>query len=68
MSKQCFKSQFLIFPHLEKYIKDCKWENKAPELENRMKTILLDHLQLVSENFKKYFPQNFIKIWKMICE
>ena len=51
------KGNFLNFLHLENYIKDCNWENKAPELENRIKIIILDHLQLLSENFEKYFPQ-----------
>ena len=51
------KGNFSYFLHLENYIKDCNWENKAPKLENRMKTIILDHLQLLSENFEKCFPR-----------
>ena len=49
------KGNFLNFPHFRNYIKYCSWENKAPELENRMKTTILDHLQLLSENLEKYF-------------
>ena len=52
------KNNFSNFPHLENYMKECNWEEKRPELESRIKTIILDHLQLLSENFEKYFPQS----------
>ena len=51
------KGNFSNFWHLENYVKDCNWENKAPELANRMKTVTLNHLQLLTENFEKYFQQ-----------
>ena len=57
MSKQCFKRQFLIFSHLKNYIKNYKKKNETPELENRMKTVVLGYPQVLSENFEKYFPE-----------
>ena len=52
------KSNFSNFPYLENYMKECNWEEERPELESRIKTTILDHLQLLSENFEKYFPQS----------
>ena len=37
-------------------MKECNWEDNAPELENRITTIILDHLQLLSENVEMYCP------------
>ena len=50
------KNNLSNFPNLENYMKECNWEDNAPELENRITTIILDHLQLLSENFEMYFP------------
>ena len=40
------------------YEKECNWEEKRPKLESRIETIILDPLQLLNENFGKYFPQS----------
>ena len=45
------KGNFSNFPPLENYMKECNWEEKRPELERRIKTTILEHLQLLSENF-----------------
>ena len=50
------KNNLSNFPNLENYMKECNWEDNAPELENRITTIILDHLQLLNENFEMYFP------------
>ena len=39
-------------------MKEYNWEEKRPKLESRIKTIILDHLQLLSKNFGKYFSQS----------
>ena len=44
------KSNFSNFLLLENYMKESNWEERR-ELESRIKTIILDHLQLLSENF-----------------
>ena len=43
---------------MENYTKNYNWKEKRPKLESRIKTIVLDHLQLLSENFGKYFSQS----------
>ena len=52
------KGNFSNSPPLENYMKECNWKEKRPELERRIKTTILKHLQLPNKNFGKYFPQS----------
>ena len=54
------KKHFLKFFTLGRllYVKECNWEEKAHEVEHKIKTIILDHLQVLSKMFGKCFPES----------
>ena len=39
-------------------MKECNWKEKISEVDCKIKTIILDHLQLLIENFSRDFPES----------
>ena len=49
---------FSDFESLNNLIKISDWENKNPNIEAKIKSLVHEHLNLLQQNFEAYFPIN----------
>ena len=47
---------FFDFESLNNFIKISDWENKNPNIEVKIKSLVHEHLNLLQQNFEAYFP------------
>ena len=54
---------FSDFESLNNFIKISDWENKNPNIEAKIKSLVHEHLNLLQQNFEAYFPiDNYLNL------